>query len=200
MAFFFKLFILLIIKRGGDAIITATGNKLANDAEGNFEDPFVDPLIQSGVIKKFLYIEYSSDLVKERKTKIKAHIRPVSRNIIVILMNRLYARKPEVQEKADFWTKKLNKYFKDNKSSIELTNDEVKSTFSSFFSRYKWYFFLWKILKPERLFCVDMIPDGALAAARSLNIKIYEFQHGFISHTKPDYIIDASFSACKKKW
>ena len=186
-------------KRNGDIIITSTGNKLGRDNNGLYTDVFVDPLVTSGAVKNYLYIENSSTEIGKRDSCIKAHLFHIGRPVTIALLHRYYLTKPVITEKSTLWANKLLLHFGKKNWGLDVPANEISDLLANFWAEYNWYKLLWSLNNPSRLFIVDGIPSGCIAAARKRKIPVWEFQHGFVFDNKPDYIISNRSLPVKQK-
>lgn len=70
-----------------------------------------------------------------------------------------------------------------------------KERITQFRADYHYYLSLFKILKPEKIFVVQNgIMKGLFKAAKNLDIKTYELQHGFVGKTHPAYHYDLDYN------
>src|SRR5690606_31536852 len=61
-----RLFFWILWRRKGDVIYGNTGNKLDKDKDGFYTDVFMDPLINAGLLHRYIFFEDNSETGAER--------------------------------------------------------------------------------------------------------------------------------------
>ena len=190
---FFKVFYYALTLRKKDAVIATDVNRTEND-DGVLVDKFFGSLFKEQVIKKAVYFEHNSS---KDPAGIPCHINTISFGFISGILWRYYAQKKTFREKAAVFSERFNGSFSEQNPTLTIDSKKILELVSYFYAEFALYKFLWKLLKPQRVFIADGIPRGVTAASRFYKIPVYEFQHGFISEKKADYIIAGDFKACK---
>jgi glycosyltransferase involved in cell wall biosynthesis len=192
--FFVRLARLLVSKRGADWIVTDTSNKLERDAGGRYLDPFVDPLVLSGIVRNYIYIESSNNYRFKQPSAVRRHLNRDVTNVAMALLGKVEKLPPGFWSAVNELHERFNLFFAET-PEMNVSADSLADLLKKFWWQYRWNLLLIGRLKPARIFTVDAISDGLLAAARERSIPVYEFQHGFITRNRMDYIVDPVFSA-----
>jgi hypothetical protein len=195
MGSFAKVFYYALTIRKGDAVIATDINRTENDG-GVLVDKFFGPLFKEGIIRKAVYFEHNSS---KDPAGIRRHINTAGFNIISGVLWRYYSKKKIFKEKAVLFSERFNSSVPDKNPALMIDSKKVLELITYFYAELVLYKFLWRLLKPKRVFIADGIPRGVMAASRFCNIPVHEFQHGFVSEKKADYIIAGDFKACKNK-
>jgi hypothetical protein len=182
--------------RGRAVIISDSVNKRGGE-DGRYIDIFLDALVTTGAVKEYVYVESSSQFRFCRPSAVEMDINRDGQNLVVAVLRRLNSLRPSVKNAAAALSERLRSFFGDGQ--VPLNERELTQLLCNFVGQRQWYSLLWKLLRPSRIFIVDGIPDGLMAAARKRTIPVYEFQHGHVVRNKPDYIVRGEFGRCKDK-
>jgi hypothetical protein len=183
-------------KKGRAVIISNTVYKRRVD-QGRYLDIFLDPLVTSGVVQNYIYVESPANFIFRRPTTVQRDINRDGGRIAVAVLRRLSSWRPAFRRKAALFAQKLRAFLGTTHDVPQITEELILALMCSFQAQRQWYSLVWKILKPSRIFLVDAVPHGHIAAARQQGIPVYEFQHGFFDQNKPDYIVGRAFKAIK---
>lgn len=199
IVYFLKLIWAFITKRNATLVVTNSANKLSKDEWGNCLDPFIDHLILSGTIKRYLYFEHLSNTISTYGTAVKRDFNNDGIRIPINFLKRFCSKSRSLKNDINILNQKIRDFANKEGYNIILPVDMLMNIVSRFLAELKWQSFVLRLLRPRRILIVDGIPDGLIVAAKKRGVKTYELQHGFISYVKSEYIISSNFRHLKNK-
>lgn len=152
--------------------------------DNTFFDVYFDAWADKLSRNKSLFIEFAH---KQHYAKNKVH----SKNIIsdlpfkfIIWLFRLFVK---IDAEGLDVVQRITSQYKINFNY----NREIKSQIAE----YKFYVFLFRLIKPKMIFILSSFTKvGVVFAAKMCGIKVYEAQHGFIGESHPFYTIHQKFN------
>lgn len=144
-------------------------------------DPISDPLFEK--YKPTECVVYESFADWEITSK------KCSNEPFKVLFRRIYSLLPTSKMEEEI-AKKIIKHIQ-REFEFNIDKRFIIERITQFKADYKYYHLVLKTVKPEKVFVIQNgIMKGLFKAAKDLNIKIYELQHGFIGRTHPAYNYD----------
>lgn len=199
MVYFWKALRFSVLRSRSLLVVTNVNYKLAKNEAGAYTDIFVDHFLNNHYRGNFIYIEASKSKAYKENVSIKKDIKDFGKHIFLKLTGRFFVKKQKAATIADKFTSTLNGYFQKNELPLTVKKADILEILVRFQSEFLFFRFMLQLIKPKAVFFVDGIPDGAMAAARRLGIKTFDFQHGFIIKDKADYILSDYLQSVKDK-
>lgn len=195
---FAKLLFLAFQKRSRKLylIITLSANKTYLRADGKLQDVVVDYFIESGIIQNYIYIEQPDKhqrhlLPSVAQTQFYTSQFSILISLISKFLRLFNAYKNQSKALSAIWNDAFNQY------GIYISTQQLQNLFIYFHSEYLTYLTIYKILRPSWALFNDQMFSGRMAAAKRLDIKSIEFQHGLMDEYYPQYLMHPAFRGIK---
>jgi hypothetical protein len=184
-----------IARRNRMAIISHGAHK-RDKVDDLLIDKYMDPVVLGGGRQSFLYLEYHLRNDR-RRTLFHPDVDLTQGNIFLKLLQKKIARQVGLREKAAELAGQINAFSTRSGMDIRVGEETIVRLLAKFLAEKALFRLILGWTNARRLFITDGIPGGIVAAGRSRRIPVFEFQHGFIFHNKPDYIVNPLFAPVK---
>lgn len=185
-----KIFAFSISRRNALLVFTNTNYKLDVNEKGRAEDIFVDGFLSHHYKGKYIYIEASKSGFYKQNAFIKRDLDDSGKYFFCKIIEQ-FVGQGRIRSAANSFADEMNRYFRKHGYNLTISSASISQALTRFHSEYVFFSWVLRLLQPKALFFVDGIPAAAMAVANRRSIPVYDFQHGFISKDKPDYILSS---------
>jgi len=178
-------------------IITTSANKTLRYEKNKVMDSVVDHLVLDKSIKSLVYAEIPDSQGRNKlKAVIKSDFLLSDLLLINVILLKFLKRKDSYSNQANKLATLWSNNFKEN---CPLSTEEIQLVLLNFRIETLVYERLYKIIKPRLVLLNDQAATGKVAAAKKLNIKAIELQHGLMDEYYPQYQLHYKFKTLKEK-
>ena len=100
-------------------------------------------------------------------------------------------------DEAELFINIWNQFCKKQNVKTNITKEIIILNCYKFYKHFKFWKFLFKMVKPKNIYSSEKVGTGFMAAANYLKISIYEFQHGNMDKYYPHYVWNSKFNNLK---